>query len=166
MRPADFRSDTVTQACAAMREAMATAEVGDDVLEGDPTVRRLEEAAAAWLGKEGALFVPSGTMANQVALGAWTRPGDELICQRYAHVTTFEAGAAGFLLKQTSASDVCRAIRDVSQGRTFFSPAISRRLEQLVPRITHRAGHVDHRPVQLTSREMETLQLIAKGKAS
>jgi threonine aldolase len=97
MRPADFRSDTVTRACAAMREAMATAEVGDDVLEGDPTVRRLEEAAAAWLGKDGALFVPSGTMANQVALGAWTRPGDELICQRYAHVTTFEAGAAGFL---------------------------------------------------------------------
>lgn len=93
----DFRSDTVTRPTAAMREAMASAAVGDDVLEGDPTVRALEERAADWLGKEGALFVPSGTMANQVALGSWTRPGDEILCQRFAHVTTFEAGAAGYL---------------------------------------------------------------------
>ena len=94
---ADFRSDTVTRPSAAMRAAILEAEVGDDVLDGDPTVRLLEEEAAAWLGKERALFVPSGTMANQVALGAWTRPGDEIICQRWAHVTTFEGGAAGFL---------------------------------------------------------------------
>ncbi|MDG1051055.1 MAG: GntG family PLP-dependent aldolase [Planctomycetota bacterium] len=94
---ADFRSDTVTRPSAAMRAAIVEAEVGDDVLDGDPTVRLLEEEAAAWLGKERALFVPSGTMANQVALGAWTRPGDEIICQRWAHVTTFEGGAAGFL---------------------------------------------------------------------
>jgi threonine aldolase len=80
-----------------MREAMAAAEVGDDVLDGDPTVRRLEEAAAAWLGKERALFVPSGTMANQVAVGTWTQPGDEILVQRWAHVTTFESGAAGYL---------------------------------------------------------------------
>lgn len=93
----DFRSDTVTQPSAAMRAAMLDAPVGDDVLDGDPTVRALEEQAAAWLGKERALFVPSGTMANQVALGAWTRPGDEIICQRWAHITTFEGGAAGFL---------------------------------------------------------------------
>jgi threonine aldolase len=95
--PSDFRSDTVTQPTPAMRAAMASAEVGDDVLDGDPTVARLEAAAAAWLGKECALFVPSGTMANQVALGCWTRPGDELVVQRWAHVTTFEAGAAGYL---------------------------------------------------------------------
>ena len=94
---ADFRSDTVTQATAAMRTVMAEALVGDDVLDGDPTVQRLEQAAAEWLGKPGSLFVPSGTMANQVALGAWTRPGDEIIVQRFAHVTTFEAGAAGYL---------------------------------------------------------------------
>lgn len=94
---ADFRSDTVTRPSARMRAAMAEAEVGDDVLDGDPTVRRLEAEAAAWLGQEGALFVPSGTMANQVALGAWTRPGDEIVVQRFAHVTTFEGGAAGFL---------------------------------------------------------------------
>lgn len=93
----DFRSDTVTQASPAMREAMAQAVVGDDVLDGDPSVQRLEAAAADWLGKEGALFVPSGTMANQIALGAWTRPGDEIVVQRYCHVTTFEAGAAGAL---------------------------------------------------------------------
>jgi len=93
----DFRSDTVTAPTPAMREAMAAAEVGDDVLDGDPTVARLEAAAAAWLGKEQALFVPSGTMANQVAVGSWTRPGDELLVQRWAHVVTFESGAAGYL---------------------------------------------------------------------
>ena len=80
-----------------MREAMASAVVGDDVLEGDPTVVRLEERGAAWLGKERALYVPSGTMANQVALGAWTKPGDEIVVQRWAHVTTYEGGAAGAL---------------------------------------------------------------------
>lgn len=97
MSSSDFRSDTVTLPTPAMREAMAAAEVGDDVLDGDPTVARLEEAAAAWLGKERALFVPSGTMANQVAVGSWTRPGDELLVQRWAHVVTFESGAAGYL---------------------------------------------------------------------
>jgi threonine aldolase len=93
----DFRSDTVTRPSAAMRAAMAAAEVGDDVLDGDPTVRRLEQRAAELLGKEGALFVPSGTMANQVALGSWTRPGDEIVVERSAHVVCWEAGAPGAL---------------------------------------------------------------------
>jgi threonine aldolase len=93
----DFRSDTVTQPTPAMRRAMAAAEVGDDVLDGDPTVRRLEEAAARWLGKDGALFVPSGTMANQVAAGAWTRPGDEAIACEDAHILFYEGGALGAL---------------------------------------------------------------------
>ena len=97
MSSSDFRSDTVTQPSEEMRRAMASADVGDDVLDGDPTVRRLEEFAAEWLAKDGALFVPSGTMANQVALGAWTRPGDELICERGAHVVNYEAGAPGYL---------------------------------------------------------------------
>ncbi|MEO1699768.1 MAG: GntG family PLP-dependent aldolase [Planctomycetota bacterium] len=87
----------MTKPTAAMRAAMLEAEVGDDVLDGDPTVRALEDECAAWLGKPRALFVPSGTMANQVALGVWTTPGDEIICQRWAHVTTYEGGAAGFL---------------------------------------------------------------------
>ena len=97
MSSSDFRSDTVTLPSEEMRAAIASAEVGDDVLDGDPTVGRLEERAAAWLGKEGALFVPSGTMANQVALGAWTRPGDEVICERGAHIANYEAGAPAAL---------------------------------------------------------------------
>jgi threonine aldolase len=80
-----------------MLAAMLAAELGDDVLEGDPTVRRLEEAFAAWVGKEGAIYLPSGTMANQVALGAWTRPGEELIAEQSAHVVQWEAGAAAAL---------------------------------------------------------------------
>lgn len=97
MKPADFRSDTVTVPTPEMRAAMAAANVGDDVLDGDPTVGALEERVASLLGKDAALFVPSGTMANQVALGAWTRPGDELIVERDAHVASYEAGAAGAL---------------------------------------------------------------------
>lgn len=97
MTVSDFRSDTVTRPSERMRRAMAEAEVGDDVLDGDPTVARLERTAAEWLGKEGALFVPSGTMANQVALGAWTRPGDEILAEEGAHLLLFEAGAAGAL---------------------------------------------------------------------
>jgi threonine aldolase len=93
----DFRSDTVTRPSAAMRRAMAEAEVGDDVLEGDPTVARLERFAAEWLGKDGALYVPSGTMANQVALGCWTRPGEDIVAERGAHVLRYEGGAAGAL---------------------------------------------------------------------
>jgi threonine aldolase len=96
-RPSDFRSDTVTRPTKPMLAAMFAAELGDDVLEGDPTVRRLERAYAEWVGKPGALYLPSGTMANQVALGAWTRPGDELIAERSAHVVQWEAGAAAAL---------------------------------------------------------------------
>jgi len=91
----DFRSDTVTLPSHAMREAMATAPLGDDVLDGDPSVRELEERTAAWLGKERAIFVPSGTMANQCAIGALTRPGDEIICEESAHLLQWESGALG-----------------------------------------------------------------------
>lgn len=92
-RPAiDLRSDTVTKPTPAMREAMLRAEVGDDVYGEDPTVRALEERTAEWLGKEAALFTPSGTMANQIAVGAQTEPGDEVICDRFAHVYVWEAG--------------------------------------------------------------------------
>jgi len=95
--PSDFRSDTVTRPSDAMRQAMATARVGDDVLDGDPTVRELEREAAAWLGMEAALFVPSGTMANQVAVGVWTRPGEEVILEADAHMLSYESGALGAL---------------------------------------------------------------------
>lgn len=88
----DLRSDTVTQPTAAMREAMARAAVGDDVYGEDPTVNALEERMATLLGHEAALFCPSGTMANQIAIRAHTRPGDEVICDEGAHIYWYEGG--------------------------------------------------------------------------
>jgi DNA-binding NarL/FixJ family response regulator len=77
-----------------------------------------------------------------------------------------ESGAVGFLLKQTSAHEVCRAIREVQKGKTFFSPAISKRLDRLSPHSADGAGRLNKKAAQLTSREMEVLQLIAEGKAN
>lgn len=93
----DLRSDTVTKPSDAMREAMARAEVGDDVYGEDPTVNRLQEMAAALLGKAYALFVPSGTMANQLSIRVQTRPGDEVIIESRAHIVRYEQGAAAAL---------------------------------------------------------------------
>jgi threonine aldolase len=92
-RPIDLRSDTVTQPTLGMRKAMAEAEVGDDVLGADPTAVRLEEHIAQVLGKEAALFMPSGTMANQVAVRLHCQPGDELLCERDCHIFNYEQGA-------------------------------------------------------------------------
>jgi threonine aldolase len=97
VKPIDLRSDTVTRPTAAMRETMARAEVGDDVYDEDPTVNRLEAAVAERLGKEAALFVPSGTMANQLALLVHTRPGDVVLAGEGAHVLLYESGAASAL---------------------------------------------------------------------
>ena len=94
MDPIDLRSDTVTKPSAAMREAMARAEVGDDQYGEDPSVNRLQERIAALLGKEAALFVPSGTMANQLALRLLTRPGDEVVVGAESHIVWHEAGAS------------------------------------------------------------------------
>src|SRR3954469_11625241 len=92
--PIDLRSDTVTRPSAGMRAAMAAAEVGDDVLGDDPTVLRLQERAAALLGQEAALFVPSGTMANQIAIKLHCEPGDDVLASEGAHLLWYEAGAA------------------------------------------------------------------------
>ncbi len=89
----DLRSDTVTRPSDAMRRAMAAAEVGDDQYGEDPTVNLLQERMAALLGKEAALFLPSGTMANQIALKLLTRPGDEVILADETHMVWHEAGA-------------------------------------------------------------------------
>jgi threonine aldolase len=97
MATIDLRSDTVTRRTAAMRKAMAEAEVGDDVYGEDPTVRRLEERVADLLGTEAALFTPSGTMANQIALRAHTRHGDEVIHGKDAHCWRYESGALAAL---------------------------------------------------------------------
>jgi len=89
----DLRSDTVTKPTEEMREAMARAEVGDDVYLEDPTANRLQELAAAMLGKEAALFVASGTMGNQVCLNIHTRPGQEVILEERSHIFNYEMGA-------------------------------------------------------------------------
>jgi threonine aldolase len=89
----DFRSDTVTLPTPEMREAMATAPLGDDVLGTEPTVNKLEAMAAELLGKQAALFVPSGTMGNQIAIALHCNPGDELICEFGAHTYNNESGA-------------------------------------------------------------------------
>ncbi len=90
--PIDLRSDTVTRPTPAMRKAMAEAEVGDDVFGEDPTVNRLQERVAEILGKEAALFVPTGTMGNQICLAAQTTPGDEIILDSNAHILNYEGG--------------------------------------------------------------------------
>lgn len=93
----DLRSDTITQPTPAMREAIANAVVGDDVLGDDPTVKELEAAVAQLLGKEAAVFMPSGTMTNQVALRTHTEPGDEVILESQAHIYYYESGAPAAL---------------------------------------------------------------------
>jgi|WetSurMetagenome_2_1015567.scaffolds.fasta_scaffold16939_6 threonine aldolase len=93
----DLRSDTVTRPSPAMRDAIAKAEVGDDVFGDDPTVKRLEERMAELLGKEAAVYVPSGSMSNTLALLSQTSPGDEVILDRRCHIFNYEVGAASVL---------------------------------------------------------------------
>ncbi|MHC4982250.1 MAG: low-specificity L-threonine aldolase [Planctomycetota bacterium] len=93
----DLRSDTITKPTPAMRQAMAQAEVGDDVLGDDPTVAKLERRTAEILGKEAAVYMPSGTMTNQVAIRTHTEPGDEMICDDQTHTYFYEAGAPAAL---------------------------------------------------------------------
>jgi threonine aldolase len=122
----DLRSDTVTRPTPEMRRAMAEAEVGDDVLGDDPTVVRLQELAADMLGKEAGLFVPSGSMGNQVSLGSLARRGDEVVCDAGAHFLHYEGGSAaahfGLMMRPLSgrhgiiaADDVAAAIRPGSE---------------------------------------------------
>jgi threonine aldolase len=93
----DIRSDTVTKPTPEMREAMASAEVGDDVYGDDPTVNALEKLGAAMLGKEAALFVPSGTFGNQLALFTWCPRGSEIVLGEHCHIVQHEAGAASVI---------------------------------------------------------------------
>src|SRR3954454_5596314 len=118
-RPAiDLRSDTVTRPTPAMRRAMAEAEVGDDVLGEDPTIRALERRTAELLGKEAALFVPSGTMANQIAVGVHAGPGDELLCDATSHVYVWEGGGIARLWGVTT--------RPVEGDRGLLTPEMLR----------------------------------------
>ncbi|MBL7140934.1 MAG: threonine aldolase family protein, partial [Planctomycetes bacterium] len=101
----DLRSDTITRPTAAMRQAMAQADVGDDVLGDDPTVHALEARTCEVLGKEAAVYMPSGTMTNQAAIRTWTEPGDEIILEANAHSYFYESGAPAAL-----AGVMCRLI--------------------------------------------------------
>lgn len=92
----DLRSDTVTKPTKGMLNAMVNAEVGDDVYKEDPTVNALEERIANMFGKPSALFFPTGSMANQAAIKLHTNPGEQLICDKYAHVYNYEGGGASF----------------------------------------------------------------------
>ncbi len=131
MKAREFRSDTMTRPTAAMRRAMAEAEVGDDVCGEDPTVNRLEATAAGITGKEAALFVPSGVFGNQCAIGVHCQPGNEAIVSEKAHVVEHEAGSAGAL------SGV--QIRTVMPGNGHYLTAAD-----ILPRI--RVGDDIHEP--------------------
>lgn len=124
----DLGSDTKTRPTAAMRAAMAEAEVGDEAAFEDPTVNRLCERVAALLGKEAAVFMPSGTMCNQVALTVLGRPGDEVICDRSAHIVWYEAGG-------TAANAGLNALT-VDGERGIFS-ADQVRASQRLPKMRH-----------------------------
>jgi len=116
----DLRSDTVTRPTPAMREAMANAAVGDDVYGDDPTVNELEALAASTMGKEAALFVPSGTMGNQLALMTHCKRGDEVILHADCHIVQHEVGAAAVLSGVT-----LNPVRDVTaayRGRDIHTP--------------------------------------------
>src|SRR5918993_2004556 len=93
----DLRSDTVTKPTPSMRRAMAGAEVGDDVYGEDPTVNRLQERAAEIFEKESALFVPTGSMGNEIAVKLHTKPGQEIVIEERGHVLNYELGAASLI---------------------------------------------------------------------
>ena len=97
LAPVDLRSDTVTKPTPAMRRAMAEAEVGDDVYGEDPTVNRLQARAAEIFEREAALFVPTGSMGNLVAIKTWTQPGQEIICETGAHINQYEFSSMSFV---------------------------------------------------------------------
>lgn len=121
--PIDLRSDTVTKPTAAMRQAMAAAEVGDDVKGEDPTINRLEAQCAELYGMAAAVFVPSGTMANQVAIKTWTHAGDELICDINCHVYNYESAAiAGISGVQVSTIEGARGILTPEQVEARIRP--------------------------------------------
>ena len=122
----DLRSDTVTQPTEGMRRAMMAAPVGDDVLGDDPTVRALEAYVAELLGKEAAVYMPSGTMTNQVALRSHTQPGDEIILEAEAHIYYYEGGGPAAL---SGAS--CRLLP--GEGGVFSAAAVEQALRPKDP---------------------------------
>jgi threonine aldolase len=143
VRTIDLRSDTVTRPTPAMREAMARAEVGDDVYGEDPTVNALEAEAAERVGKEAAVFVPSGTMANQIAIRLHTRHADTVLAAEGAHVLRYEGGAAAGLSGVQIASLGVRGLFDADDVRAAWVPATNVHLSPttlLVAENTHNSA--------------------------
>ena len=132
MPPIDLRSDTVTRPSAAMRRAMAEAEVGDDVFLEDPTLNLLQERAAALFAREAALFVPSGSMGNLTCVMAHTRPGQEVVCETNGHIYNYEMGAlaalAGVLPRVVNGEDgvlTWSAIAPAIRPKVYYRPQTS-----------------------------------------
>jgi threonine aldolase len=132
MPPIDLRSDTVTRPSAAMRRAMAAAEVGDDVFLEDPTLNLLQARAAGLFGREAALFVPSGSMGNLTCVMAQTRPGQEVVCETNGHVYNYEMGAlsalAGVLPRVVNGEDgvlTWSAIAPAIRPKVYYRPQTS-----------------------------------------
>ena len=148
----DLRSDTVTRPSAAMRRAMAEAEVGDDVFLEDPTLNLLQERAAALFGREAALFVPSGSMGNLTCVMAQTRPGQEVICETNGHIYNYEMGAvsalAGVLPRVVNGEDgvlTWDAIVPAIRPKVYYRPQTS--LICLENTVNMAGGTVYHTPV-------------------
>jgi threonine aldolase len=132
MKIIDLRSDTVTRPSKEMRDAMARAEVGDDVYGEDPTVNKLQEKAAMLFGKEAALYVPSGTMGNEIAIKAHTRPGDEIIVEQDSHIFLYETGGpsllSGVQMKTIPGKNGCfspEQLKGALRGDAYYLPKTS-----------------------------------------
>jgi threonine aldolase len=131
-RMIDLRSDTVTRPTDEMRKAMAAAEVGDDVFGEDPTAIRLEQTVAEGLGFEAALFMPTGVMANEVAIRLWTRPGDEVLCDAHSHVVDYELSGMAVLsgvIPRTVVTErghvTASAVSASKRPRTYFRSEVT-----------------------------------------
>ncbi|PEN14985.1 low specificity L-threonine aldolase [Longibacter salinarum] len=142
----DLRSDTVTRPTPAMREAMANAEVGDDVYGEDPTINRLQDRCAELFGVDATLFVPSGTMANQICLHVLTDPGDEVILDRSSHVFNYESGASGMIsgvqLNPIDTSDGRLSTDDVEAAIRPDMPVYARSRVVSIENTANKAGGV------------------------
>ncbi len=162
----DLRSDTVTRPTPAMRRAMAEAEVGDDVLGDDPTVLRLQDRVAELLNKPAAVFVPSGSMANQTAIRAHTQPGDEIACHEDSHIIHYETGGpaalSGVMIRplagadgQFDAPDLLASLRPFSAHFPHTTMMLIENTQQPLRRrgLAHRQGPARHRRARGAGRQ-------------
>lgn len=151
-RVVDLRSDTVTRPSSPMRQAMATAEVGDDVLDGDPTTRQLEERIAELMGFEAALFFPSGVQANQVAVWLHTEPGTEVILEANAHLVHYEmagvAGLSGVQIRPVTTGDGVLTAEHIDAAWRPASPHVPR-ISLVCAENTHNAAGGKVMPVDV-----------------